>query len=80
MNSSLNATSLALNMTAAPAVLDAYSVAARTWHAHKELGWIGGEVTSKNIDGETVVLEFRDEKEQVRVQLHFRRVLSSGSK
>ena len=52
-------------MATTPAVLDAYSVAARTWHSHKELGWIGGEVTSKNIDRETVVLEFKDESDKV---------------
>lgn len=57
-----------LRMAAHP-VLDAYSVAARTWHSHKELGWIGGEVTTKNIDGDNVVLEFKDESDKVRVLL-----------
>lgn len=52
---------------AAHPVLDAYSVDARTWHSHKELGWIGGQVTAKQIDGENVVLEFKDESDKVRV-------------
>lgn len=52
---------------AAHPVLDAFSVGARTWHSHKDLGWIGGQVTAKQIDGNSVQLDFKDESDKVRV-------------
>ncbi|KAK4058503.1 Myosin type-2 heavy chain 1 [Microbotryomycetes sp. JL221] len=52
------------------AVLDSYAIGARTWHAHKELGWISGQVTSKHVDDSSnkVVLEFVDDDQQVKVK------------
>ncbi|KAK4053467.1 Myosin type-2 heavy chain 1 [Microbotryomycetes sp. JL201] len=48
------------------AVLDSYAVGARTWHTHKDLGWISGQVTGKHVDDALgkVVLDFVDDEQQ----------------
>lgn len=46
-------------------LLDAYQPQARTWHSHKDKGWISGQVTSKQIDGDSVVVEFEDDEGKV---------------
>lgn len=48
-------------------ILEAYVVGARTWHEDKELGWISGELTAKHLDDDKVTLEFKDDKDKVRV-------------
>lgn len=49
-------------------LLDAYQPTARTWHSHKDKGWIAGQVTTKRVDSDsdTVELEFKDEEDKVR--------------
>lgn len=49
-------------------LLDAYQPTARTWHAHKDKGWIGGQLVQKLINqaDDTVELEFKDEEDKVR--------------
>lgn len=46
----------------------AYQVGTLCWFADKEAGFIGGEVTSKTVNGEEVTLEFKDEKDKVRTR------------
>jgi myosin-5 len=45
--------------------VNAYQVGTLCWFADKDAGFIGGEVTSKTVDGEEVTLEFKDEKDKV---------------
>ncbi|KAK4705503.1 myosin V, partial [Phenoliferia sp. Uapishka_3] len=53
-------------MSAQPhALLDAYVLGAKCWFPDKEAGWISGEVTGKQVDGDSVKLTFMDEKGKV---------------
>lgn len=45
--------------------MSAYDVGSLCWFPSKVQGWIGGEVIGKTINGDEVILEFRDNEGQV---------------
>lgn len=46
-------------------ILDSYILGAACWFEDKELGFVTGEVTRVNLQGDNVELEFKDEKGRV---------------
>lgn len=48
-----------------PSLLDSYTPSTRCWFPDKDLGWVSGHVTNKQVDGEDVRVEFVDENGKV---------------
>lgn len=46
-----------------------YDVGTRAWQPDATEGWVASEVVKKTVDGNKVILEFRLENEEVRLEL-----------